>query len=183
MATDGRFAISHVSMNLYREAAMKLATLKDGTRDGQLIVVSRDLTRAVPAQAIVPTMQAAIDHWNNAEPRLSALYDGLNAGKATGGFSFDPKQAAAPGRAPTSSSMRPRVLESWRHHGAGLQPATGLFISCFPHKIRGASAGWTRAVAIFDDRLILLCHKSCLAFMRPQHGQRGTLAASQTLSW
>jgi Uma2 family endonuclease len=32
-------------------------------------------------------------------------------------------------------------------------------------------------------RLVLLCHKSCLAFMRPQHGQRGTLAASQTLSW
>ena len=32
-------------------------------------------------------------------------------------------------------------------------PADGFFISCFPHKIRGASAGWTRAVAIFDDAL------------------------------
>ncbi|HIE4198993.1 TPA: cyclase family protein, partial [Burkholderia cenocepacia] len=32
-------------------------------------------------------------------------------------------------------------------------PPHGFFISCFPHKIRGGSAGWTRAVAIFDDAL------------------------------
>ena len=38
-------------------------------------------------------------------------------------------------------------------HNLESLPATGFFISCFPHKIRGASAGWTRAVAIFDDRL------------------------------
>ena len=38
-------------------------------------------------------------------------------------------------------------------HNLEVLPPTGFFISCFPHKIRGASAGWTRAVAIFDDRL------------------------------
>ena len=39
-------------------------------------------------------------------------------------------------------------------HNLESLPATGFFISCFPHKIRGASAGWTRAVAIFDDALM-----------------------------
>jgi kynurenine formamidase len=38
-------------------------------------------------------------------------------------------------------------------HNLEALPPTGFFISCFPHKIRGASAGWTRAVAIFDDAL------------------------------
>ena len=38
-------------------------------------------------------------------------------------------------------------------HNLESLPATGFHISCFPHKIRGASAGWTRAVAIFDERL------------------------------
>jgi kynurenine formamidase len=38
-------------------------------------------------------------------------------------------------------------------HNLEALPASGFFISCFPHKIRGASAGWTRAVAIFDERL------------------------------
>jgi kynurenine formamidase len=39
-------------------------------------------------------------------------------------------------------------------HNLEALPPTGFFISCFPHKIRGASAGWTRAVAIFDDALM-----------------------------
>ena len=39
-------------------------------------------------------------------------------------------------------------------HNLEVLPPTGFFISCFPHKIRGASAGWTRAVAIFDDALM-----------------------------
>ncbi|MEO5672434.1 MAG: cyclase family protein, partial [Ramlibacter sp.] len=38
-------------------------------------------------------------------------------------------------------------------HNLEALPPDGFFISCFPHKIRGASAGWTRAVAIFDERL------------------------------
>ena len=39
-------------------------------------------------------------------------------------------------------------------HNLEVLPPTGFYISCFPHKIRGASAGWTRAVAIFDDKLM-----------------------------
>jgi len=53
---------------------MKLATLKNGTRDGQLVVVSKDLTRYCAAEAIAPTLQAALDDWVSIEPRLEALY-------------------------------------------------------------------------------------------------------------
>ncbi|OAO02076.1 fumarylacetoacetate hydrolase family protein [Parasphingorhabdus sp.] len=53
---------------------MKLATLKNDTRDGQLVVVSKDLTRYCAADNIAPTMQAALDDWNNIAPRLEALY-------------------------------------------------------------------------------------------------------------
>ncbi len=59
---------------------MKLATLKDGSRDGRLVVVSADLLRCVPANAIAPTLQAALDHWAEAEPALRALSARLNAG-------------------------------------------------------------------------------------------------------
>lgn len=56
---------------------MKLGSLKEGGRDGALIVVSRDLHHAVKAGDIAPTMQAALDDWRNAAPRLHALYDAL----------------------------------------------------------------------------------------------------------
>lgn len=75
---------------------MKLATLKNGTRDGQLVVVSRDLRLAVSATAIAPTLQSAIERWPEAEPQLQAVYRRLNAGEETGSFSFDAEQAMAP---------------------------------------------------------------------------------------
>ncbi|HEV2538393.1 MAG TPA: fumarylacetoacetate hydrolase family protein [Frateuria sp.] len=75
---------------------MKLASLKEGGRDGTLIVVSRDLKRAVKAGAIAPTLQAALDDWSNAAPRLNALFDELNAGKAAGAFELDVSALAAP---------------------------------------------------------------------------------------
>lgn len=53
---------------------MKLATLKDGTRDGRLVVVSKDLTRYCAADNIAPTMQAALDNWDEVAPKLEALY-------------------------------------------------------------------------------------------------------------
>ncbi|MEO6967576.1 MAG: fumarylacetoacetate hydrolase family protein [Rhodanobacteraceae bacterium] len=56
---------------------MKLGSLKEGGRDGTLIVVSRDLHHAVRAGDIVPTMQAALDDWSNLAPRLHAQYDAL----------------------------------------------------------------------------------------------------------
>ena len=75
---------------------MKLGSLKEGGRDGTLIVVSRDLSRAVKATAIAVTMQAALDDWSNVAPRLNALSDELHAGKATGAFDLDMHALAAP---------------------------------------------------------------------------------------
>ena len=60
---------------------MKLATLKDGTRDGQLIVVSRDLTRYTPVTDIAETLQEALDNWAEVQPQLAATCEMLCAGK------------------------------------------------------------------------------------------------------
>lgn len=75
---------------------MKLGSLKEGGRDGTLIVVSRDLRHAVKAGAIAATLQAALDDWSNAAPRLNALSDDLNAGRADGAFALDMSALAAP---------------------------------------------------------------------------------------
>jgi len=74
---------------------MKLASLKH-KRDGELIVVSRNLQNAVKAQAIAPTLQAALDEWENCAPALQELYDKLNNGLADNSFSFDPELLASP---------------------------------------------------------------------------------------
>lgn len=68
---------------------MKLATLKDGTRDGQLAVVSRDLKTAALADGIAPTLQKALDDWGFIAPQLVDLYEELNAGRALRSFDFD----------------------------------------------------------------------------------------------
>ena len=60
---------------------MKLATLKDGTRDGQLVVVSRDLRTAAIADAVVGTLQRALDDWTFYAPQLLDLYEALNQGQ------------------------------------------------------------------------------------------------------
>ena len=75
---------------------MKLATLKDGTRDGTLIVVSRDLKHAIKADDIAPTLQAALDDWDYASPQLVDRYDALNRAAGSRAFDFDPKQCASP---------------------------------------------------------------------------------------
>jgi len=73
---------------------MKLASLKKG-RDGELIVVSRDLERAVSAASVATTMQAAIEDWAHAEPGLRALAEKLEAGEAEGSFKFQQDQVDA----------------------------------------------------------------------------------------
>lgn len=52
---------------------MKLATIADGTRDGKLVVVSKDLTRYCAADNIAPTLQAALDDWARIAPELEVL--------------------------------------------------------------------------------------------------------------
>jgi fumarylacetoacetate (FAA) hydrolase len=74
---------------------MKLASLKNG-RDGRLVVVSADLSRMVPAEAVAPTMQAALDDWANAEPKLREIAAALEAGNAAGAEPFDQAACAAP---------------------------------------------------------------------------------------
>ena len=75
---------------------MKLATLKDGSRDGQLIVVSRDLATAHFATGIATRMQQLLDDWNFISPQLEDLYATLNGGKARHAFPFDPRVCMAP---------------------------------------------------------------------------------------
>ena len=75
---------------------MKLGSLKDGGRDGTLIVVSRDLTRAVRAAGIATTLQQALEDWSNLAPRLNALSEQLNAGTVEGEFGVDMQALAAP---------------------------------------------------------------------------------------
>jgi fumarylacetoacetate (FAA) hydrolase len=73
---------------------MKLASLKDA-RDGRLVVVAKDLTRCTSAGAVAPTLQAALDDWTAAEPRLIEIADALEAGRIAH-LPFDPKKCAAP---------------------------------------------------------------------------------------
>jgi fumarylacetoacetate (FAA) hydrolase len=75
---------------------MKLATYKDGSRDGQLVVVSRDLSSAHYASGIAQRLQQVLDDWNFLSPQLQDLYQTLNQGKARHAFAFDPKMCMAP---------------------------------------------------------------------------------------
>jgi fumarylacetoacetate (FAA) hydrolase len=75
---------------------MKLATYKDGSRDGQLVVVSRDLTSAHYASGIAGRMQQVLDDWNFVSPQLQELSQSLNHGKARHAFPFDPRMCMAP---------------------------------------------------------------------------------------
>lgn len=75
---------------------MKLATYKDGSRDGQLVVVSRDLATAHYANGIASRLQQVLDDWNFLSPQLEDLYTTLNHGKARHAFAFDPAMCMAP---------------------------------------------------------------------------------------
>ena len=75
---------------------MKLATYKDGSRDGQLLVVSRDLTRSHYATGIAERLQQVLDDWNFMSPQLQDLSDTLNQGKARHAFPFDARRCMAP---------------------------------------------------------------------------------------
>ncbi|HZP67928.1 MAG TPA: fumarylacetoacetate hydrolase family protein [Rudaea sp.] len=80
---------------------MKLGSLKEGGRDGTLVVVSRDLAKAVRASDVAATLQAALEDWSNAAPRLARIYELLNASHADtingeAVFALDPAALAAP---------------------------------------------------------------------------------------
>src|SRR5690606_17442637 len=73
-----------------QQIGMKPATYKDGSRDGQLVVVSRDLATAHYATGMANTLQQALDDWNFISPQLQYLSLALNQGKARHAFPFDP---------------------------------------------------------------------------------------------
>src|SRR5258705_1924464 len=75
---------------------MKLATFKNGTRDGQLLVVARDLSVAADASIIAPNLRCAIENWTDAEPPLQELYRALNAGAVAGAFPLEVSRLHAP---------------------------------------------------------------------------------------
>lgn len=75
---------------------MKLATLKDGSRDGRLVVVSRDLSLYQPVPKISATLQHALDHWDLVASRLQAVYAALNTGDAIDARPFDQHACHSP---------------------------------------------------------------------------------------
>lgn len=100
---------------------MKLATERSSGPDGRLLVISRDLGRAAAADAIAPTLQAALDRWDEVRPGLEQLSDDLNAGRVHG-RPFAPEAAAAP---------LPRAWQwldgsAYPTHGQLMQQAYGL---------------------------------------------------------
>ena len=74
---------------------MKLASLKEGGRDGTLVVAGGDLKRAVRTD-IAATLQQALEDWGRAEAPLREVYDRLQAGKAQHAFDFDARKCASP---------------------------------------------------------------------------------------
>jgi len=75
---------------------MKLASLKNKTRDGQLVVVNQSLTKAVAVPEIANTMQQLLDNWSNLAPLLRKVYDQLNAGSVDGAIDFDQSACESP---------------------------------------------------------------------------------------
>ena len=104
---------------------MKLATYSDGSRDGQLVVVSRDLSTAHFATGIASRLHNVLDDWEFLSPQLEDLALTLNQGKARHAFAFDPRQCMAPlprtGRwvqvlagQPADSLVPPGQASAWR---------------------------------------------------------------------
>lgn len=75
---------------------MKLATLKNGQRDGQLVVVSRDLSRCVEVSDVSQTMQYVLDNWKAVEPQLQEIYQALNDGNVANEKRFQAEHCESP---------------------------------------------------------------------------------------
>ena len=113
---------------------MKLASYKNGTRDGQLVVVSRDLTMAHYATGMAHTLAQVLDDWNFISPQLQDLSVTLNQGKARHAFPFDPRMCMAP---------MPRARQ-WLHVPLGVEPLQPqkrpALVAGDPSRLQGAHA-------------------------------------------
>jgi len=133
---------------------MKLASLKAQSRDGRLVVVSRDLRLCADASGIAPSLQAALDDWDETEPKLKALSDALHAGGLSGVEAFDPGQCLAPLPFPrqwldgSSFLMHGRLLDK----AFGIDPIVDA--ATIPIMYQGASdafIGAREAAGFVDD--------------------------------
>ena len=174
---------------------MKLATYADGSRDGQLVVVSRDLSLAHYAGGLATRLQQVLDDWNFLSPQLEDLSATLNGGKARHAFAFDPARCLAPlprayqwalapdatgttGAAPlqrASDDLLGPGAPAWlprAQPGAVLHAGVAVVTGDIP---RGAS----RAQALERVRLVLLAHAwSLTAGAAPPAGVFAPLAVT-----
>lgn len=115
---------------------MKLATYQDGSRDGQLVVVSRDLSTAHFATGIATRLQQVLDDWSFLSPQLEDLYATLNHGKARHAFAFDPALCAAP--LPRAGQWA--FTQAYPSYRERLWPAGGMAVpDATPEITQGAS--------------------------------------------
>ena len=124
---------------------MKVATLKDGTRDGRLVVVSRDLTRAADATDVAPTLLAAVESWATAEERLRVRFEQLESGTVES-TAFDPCAAHAPAASGTAVDRRLRVRKSRAPDGPRPASRPGELVRGVPTRLPGRIRRLHRAV-------------------------------------
>lgn len=149
---------------------MKLATYRDGSRDGQLVVVSRDLKTAHYANAVAGRLQAVLDDWNFLAPQLQTLYEQLNQGRARHAFPFEPGRCMAPlPRAWTWLWENPQATPAGPQPGRSdpiegptdlqLAPEPGTGLQFEPHwglAVGNVARGVAPAQALESARLVLL---------------------------
>ena len=104
---------------------LKLASLKEGGRDGTLVVVSQDLTRAVRVPQIAPTLQAAIEDWMTLAPRLKSVYRLLNQGEGQDVLPFDELVASGACAAPLPRAYQWADGSAYLHHVELVRKARG----------------------------------------------------------
>lgn len=150
---------------------MKLATYRDGSRDGQLVVVSRDLSLAHYASGIATRLQQVLDDWNFLSPQLEDLSATLNGGKARHAFAFDPARCHAPLPRAYQWALAPAQAEAAPVQRASDELLGPLEEAVLPAESAavGLQAGWavvtgdvpqgaTPAQALERVRLVLLAH-------------------------
>ena len=163
---------------------MKFASYQDATRDGQLVVVSRDLTQAVYPTHIANRLQQVLDDWNYLSPQLQDLSDLLNAGRLRNAFAFNPAQCMAPlprayqwarGGGFNSDALLPAQTSSDRFFGAqdafvcadenaGLDFSAELAVAT-----SDISQGCTPEKAIEGIRLVLLANHWTLQSLKSSY--------------
>ena len=157
---------------------MKLASLKNGSRDGKLVVVSRDLTRSTDASFLVPTLQAALDDWPRISPHLLTLAESLETG-AVPSDRFHEHDALSPlprayGRLTRSGGDD---AFRWLASDAFLPPRDPLPISATGTSLRCALAAITGDIAAVPDTAVAAAAVRLLVLVASAAGEEGSAAS------